>query len=92
MLNTLEKIKVMQAFEDGEFIEAARYGQDAWFKAAAPSWNWFDYDYRIKVEPRSVFLIDYPDAGLSATHFDSRELAVQYAYSGSPVVEFKEVL
>ena len=38
-------IKVMQAFADGEKIEEY-YGD--WYDTLTPSWNWADFNYRIK--------------------------------------------
>lgn len=48
MKTNKEKIKVMQAFEDGEKIEEKENYCNSWYEVLAPSWNWDDCDYRIK--------------------------------------------
>ena len=44
-------IKVMKHFKDGGEVECAETGFDDWKIANDPSWNWYDFDYRIK-EPK----------------------------------------
>lgn len=54
MKTTKEKIEVMQAFEDGKKIEYYRYDSydNAWFPTENPTWDWLNYDYRVKEEPK----------------------------------------
>lgn len=47
---TLEAIKVMQAYVDGEEIEVSAYGK-IWQPVREPSWHWDDVEYRIKPKP-----------------------------------------
>lgn len=49
MKTTKEMIEVMRAYDEGEKIEAIKYGyrDSTWF-VCEPDWNWFDYDYRVK--------------------------------------------
>lgn len=52
---TKEAIKVMQHYADGGEVEAS--GGDGWHRfisPGAPSWNWVDFEYRIKEEPMSI--------------------------------------
>jgi hypothetical protein len=48
-----EKIAVMQAFADGKKIELCDSGVSNWRESinANPSWNWYQYDYRVKHDP-----------------------------------------
>lgn len=62
MSTTQEKIAVMQAFIEGKTIQVYyNRGPDPhWVDrdcGSSPSWNWFDYDYRIKREPREWWLV-----------------------------------
>lgn len=47
-----EKIAVMQAFKEGKKIECKRVDRDDSWDEGIPSWNWYDFDYRVKVEPK----------------------------------------
>jgi hypothetical protein len=46
-MDTKDKIKIMQAYVDGETIEARRKNTKGWFPTE-PIWDWVDYEYRIK--------------------------------------------
>ena len=54
MITTKEKIKVMQAFEDGKKIEGKPKGKDDWTICDYPSWNWQSCEFRIKKEPKYI--------------------------------------
>jgi hypothetical protein len=47
MSDTSYKIKVMQAFEDGEEIECS-INSIVWSGNDSPRWNWKEYIYRVK--------------------------------------------
>ena len=50
-----EMIEVMVAAKDGKTIQARRHGRCAdamWVDAPVVGWNWGDFDYRVKPEPR----------------------------------------
>ena len=44
---TLEAIRIMQAFVDGKEVEFKWMSKD-WDSTDKPEWNWEHYDYRIK--------------------------------------------
>lgn len=52
-MNTKEKIKIMQAFEDGKTIEIYERIYARWsdLSVEEPYWNWGASDYRIKGGP-----------------------------------------
>lgn len=52
-MTTEEKIEVMTAYTKGKPIERKmKHGEDIWADVIDnPSWNWLDYEYRIKSEP-----------------------------------------
>jgi len=54
-MTTAEKIKVMQAFVDGKSIEC-KSKSGVWAPSgntihSGNTWNWSEYDYRVKAEP-----------------------------------------
>jgi hypothetical protein len=54
---TIEAIKVMQAFVDGETITARpRYQLDSTTIAKSPAWNWSDTLYEVKPKPREAWV------------------------------------
>jgi len=54
---TEEMIKIMQTFLDGKKIEFR--GISGWMPANKPCWNWVRFDYRIKIEPRKIWVNVY---------------------------------
>ena len=44
---TIEAIRVMQAYVDGKEVEF-KWGSMDWNSTDKPEWNWSAYDYRIK--------------------------------------------
>jgi len=51
MSSAAEKIKVMQAFEDGAEIEVSHKGVRDWNANINPAWNWDIYIYRVAEKP-----------------------------------------
>ena len=51
-----EQIEVMQHFNGGGEVEAyfTEDGCPGWYDEDDPSWNWFDYDFRIKLPKKTV--------------------------------------
>lgn len=51
-MNLQDKIKVMQAYQDGKSVEShiKSNPKDEWYLCTTPEWNWRGYDYRIKEE------------------------------------------
>lgn len=61
MKTTKEKIEVMWAYDEGHKIQIMRYNLDreGWHDTAEPLWNWLDHDYRIKPEPKVIWVNEY---------------------------------
>jgi hypothetical protein len=56
-----EQAEVMLAWANGAEIEVT-YGEDCgWEHTKSPGWNWFVYDYRVKVVPKVVKYYCYAD-------------------------------
>lgn len=51
-MTTKEMIAVMQAYEEGKKIQCRDSWKEGlcWHDICEPSWNWYNYDYRIKPE------------------------------------------
>jgi len=49
MITTVHKIKIMQAHVDGQRIERTKKLSATWCECSDTSWNWYEYDYRVKV-------------------------------------------
>ena len=50
---TIEAIRVMQAFVDGKEVECLAHGYDGWDTTNNPMWNWAYCTFRIK--PTATF-------------------------------------
>ena len=91
-------IAVMQAFKGGKAIQFRDRGNSStdviWEAAPRPSWDWVTFEYRVKPEPRKVWLNFYPTmGGLSSACYDSRDEAAEFArYEDSQQIEFVEVV
>lgn len=58
-MNTKDKLDVMQAYLDGKEIQRSYY-LNQWEEDELPSWNWADYQYRIKPEiPQKQLVIPW---------------------------------
>ena len=52
-----EMIKVMQYYEDGGVVDFRAKNKEKnkeWLRVSSPTWNWVDYDYRIKEQKQKV--------------------------------------
>ena len=56
MEETIEAIKVMQAFVDGETITAIRPHEDRSNEVEWPIWNWQHCEYEVKPKPREAWV------------------------------------
>jgi len=61
--DTNKKIAVMQAFTRGKTIECHKIGtaHPDWVITTSPSWNWAEWNYRIRPETRIVYRLQYSD-------------------------------
>lgn len=51
-MNIDEMIAVLQAYKEGKAIEFRLRNSLVWCKCNLPVWDWLDYEYRVKPEPR----------------------------------------
>ena len=91
-----EMIAVIQAHKDGRFIQVKHVVDgigDSWNDADSPRWDFKNFDYRIKPEPRSLWRVEHKN-GNSAGTFDDEYQAQIYcsSLSDATIHEYKEVL
>jgi hypothetical protein len=102
MSSTLDKIaefqhriEVMQAFEDGKQIQYNNKatGGKRWCDGLSPVWDWTASDYRIKPEPKVIYVNEY-DKGQVDFYYKSKEQARMSSTTRClrVGVEYKEVI
>lgn len=58
-MDTKDKIKVMQAFVDGETIEFRdNIPMGVWQTCADPEWDWCDFEYRVQPDMLDHYIKD----------------------------------
>lgn len=64
-MNTGKMRAVMLAADEGKRIEYCERGNSQWKWAPCPYWDWNNYDYRVKPEPKRVprTMDDLPEGG-----------------------------
>lgn len=93
-----EMIAVMQAFKEGKKIEyhAIAIPNKKWQKAARPSWDWSNFDYRITREPKEIWVNEYHHSGawLGGGAYSKKEHAESLAAEDAvrKAVHYREVL
>lgn len=86
-MTTEEKIAVMQACVDGKTIQICPSGRSNWSDTKIPpQWNWVDFNYRVKPEPREWWVV--PNAWL----FASRDIAEAHSINSKEIIHVREVL
>ena len=86
--------KVLQAYADGKTVQCkqrSKAGQWQDLDATAGVFNWTQYLYRIKPEPRVVYVCDYGDGIFNHNTHESRERARECSLRGIvDIVKFVE--
>ena len=87
-----EMIAVMQAAKAGKTIQSKskRY-EDGWGDTPDPVWNFNLYLYRVKPEPRTIFLNEYPDGSFGCPKYTLQAAKILGGSLGK-VLKFVEVL
>ncbi|WP_045736771.1 hypothetical protein [Xanthomonas sp. MUS 060] len=63
---TQRMIEVMQAYIDGKQIECGDVGScSVWTTISDPLWDWGCCDYRVKQEPRVIYVNEYSDGSIA---------------------------
>ena len=91
-LTLKEKIAVMQAALDGADMQITWDGATGWHDIYRPEefdWNWGKYDYRIKPQPKEIWVNEY-DSEISAHR--SRASAEEWCSKGGVTKLYREVV
>lgn len=75
-----EQIAVMQAFADGEEVQID-VGQHEWRDDPDPEWNWVRFNWRIKPQPKIIWVNEYRQ-GFSWNVHHTEERAIKCASKG----------
>lgn len=86
--------KVIQAAIEGKQIQCRQLAPNSeWLDCEAPVWNFHDYEYRVKSEPRRCWGIRYSDGSWNyADNINHYYLTTAKDDGATEVVEFVEVL
>jgi len=63
MSETSDKIKIMQAFEDGETVEVQLNREGHWGRVIYTNWDWASNNYRVKRQPREFYALPDSEEG-----------------------------
>jgi hypothetical protein len=91
MSTTKEKIRIMQAFEDGKPIEQLFENGipplcfDKGTYSGEPDWNWLNCEYRIKREPRRVWIVYNEEGNIHDVRFEAP--LVRHGYTWASFLE-----
>lgn len=98
MKTLAEKIAVMQAAAEGKPIEG-RFRPNSvtdeernWEQLTNPNWNWSVWDYRVKPEPKTLFVVYDTRGIITATGDDRYARDAAKAEKGRYVEEYIQVL
>jgi len=87
---TLEAIKVMQAYVDGEDIEYLdQHGN--WVPTHEPDWNWIDFLYLIKPKPVE-FKVWYRDSDKDRITYTPDDDLKWFEYNNYRLITVREVV
>lgn len=90
-----EMIAVIAAHRDEKKIQSKRHGFNGpWLDDPAPFWNFANYDYRVKLEPREFWLNVYPleTGGVSIYGYHSPEIAEKAGNARIARIHVREVI
>jgi hypothetical protein len=91
-----EMIAVLQAAKDGKKIQLRRKDEPGlnaqWADAQRPIWDFFQFDYRVKLEPRTVWVNEY-DGRLGSGVHETKAYADHSAFNVThKAIQFVEVV
>lgn len=90
MSTLVEKIIVMQAAADGKKIQVKKKGAKDWLICDFPFWEWYQRDYRIKLEPKEFWVNYYPNRTCCA--YDSLKQATSCCLQKGKTIKVREVI
>ena len=92
-MNTKEKIAVMQAYIDDKSIEYWSHIYGNWRRLdgdSEPTWGWSNTEYRVKPEPRIIYVVNHVH-NFESVYRTEKEALAACLHVGE-VVKFMEIL
>jgi hypothetical protein len=92
---TKKAIEVMQAFVDGKTVQCSEPEGEAgygWRAEKEPLWQWDNFRYRVKPEPKEIWVNEYSDGRKYS--YDCRDNAISGAGKtpSRKAVRYREVI
>lgn len=88
--NAAQYLPLVQALADGKTIQL-QTGDD-WFDIEETKFNFAPSEYRIKPEPREIWVNRAPSGIVAVLTWESEEEARKHAIEGTTPIRFREVL
>lgn len=91
-----EMIAVIQADKDGIAVQSRWIGDsdDSWIhgKTGRFIWDFSEYEYRIKPEPRSLWVVRFQSGNIASCHESRLEAMFRFSIiKNATIEEYKEV-
>lgn len=89
-----EMITVLQAYKDGYMIQAKEKNTRGYFECLKdPSWNFADFDYRVKPKPKEIWVNEFPNRyHLAAFHHEKDAIDSASDKCVRVAVKYREVV
>jgi hypothetical protein len=93
MMTHDEMIAVIQHHKDGGKIEYITHGDKQWRELCFnPLWNFATHDYRIKPEPRSLWVVRFQSGNIASCYERKLEAICRFStITNATIHEYKEV-
>ena len=93
MMTHDEMIAVIQHHKDGGKIEYITHGDKQWRELCFnPLWNFATHDYRIKPEPRSLWVVRFQSGNIASFYESYHEAISRFStITNATIHEYKEV-
>lgn len=89
-----EMIEVIKAHKAGKSVEYRRLPPDklGWRSVTNPSWNFLEFEYRVKREPRVLYARISEQGHVCSSDIDKTVIEKLHRLYGGKVVKFVEVM
>lgn len=90
--NARDYLPLVQALAEGKVIQSRMFSCDPWKDCARPDFTMDPSNYRIKPEPREIWVNRYVDGYDSDRAYSSKEYAEDGIQDGWRAVRYREVI
>lgn len=93
MITHDEMIDVIAHHKNGGKVECRERGQDEWIYTEPPAWDFFVYEYRKKIEPRSLWEVRWQNGKFDSAWVIKHNAEARAGYiENATIHEYKEVI